>query len=183
MHTTIDTKKIVYFLIIFMCLVIVYSFYSHKSTIIYNFLSTNNSDYNNNIILSFNNDGDSNYFPQNNNNTIKYIYLWNAMFDRTWYLYKTLVKPIDFEKFKCSAVNCVVTTNVSILSDITLYDAILFHAARKWSLSDIIPSERNSNQLYVVSILESPSNTDHDLKGNADFFNLTLTYRFGGFLQ
>lgn len=150
------TKKSILFLLIFMCLLIFYSFYSTKK---YKSLSPNNINF------------------YDRNKTIKYIYLLNDMFDRSWYLYNNFVKPIDFEKFKCSEINCVVTTNVSVLSSISLFDAVLFHGARKWSLKNTIPAERNSNQLYVVAILESPSNTEHDLKTNANFFNWTLTYR------
>lgn len=112
------------------------------------------------------------------NHSIKYIYLWNGMFDRRWYLPKDYVEPNDFQNFHCPQISCVVTTNQSILPHIYMFDVILFHGAKKWSNNYLIPMERNIKQLYIVGIQESPTYTSHNLQLDADFYNWTLSYRY-----
>lgn len=111
------------------------------------------------------------------NHSTKYIYLWNGMFDRRWYLQKDYVGPEDFSNFNCSETACVVTVNQSVLPSMYMFDAILFHGAKKWSSKDNIPADRNVNQLYIVGIQESPTYTSHNLRLDADFYNWTLSYR------
>lgn len=161
------------FLIIFMSLTITYLIYSfsHNIGAIFNSFSANSND--NTFFSMIVNDNISHI------ENIKYIYLWNDMFDdRTWYLNRDFIGPNDFEIFKCLQTDCVVTTKkVTLLPKISMYDAILFHSARKWLNSDVIPVERNPNQVYVAVIQESPTHTSHNLELNANFFNWTLTYR------
>jgi alpha-1,3-fucosyltransferase len=84
--------------------------------------------------------------------------------------------PQYFEEIGCEVTTCVVTTHRDLLESITHYDAMLFHTAVPSKELDEIPRKRNMQQVYVMSVLESPVHTKHDLKGDHEFFNLTMTY-------
>lgn len=105
---------------------------------------------------------------------IKYIYMANTFFDRTWYLYRDYLGPEDFYNARCPQTACVATINVSVLPRITMYDVLLFHGASRERIT--FPAERNRNQLYVIGIWESPTNTPNKLIVNG-FFNWTISYR------
>lgn len=84
-----------------------------------------------------------------------------------------------FLRRNCTFINCYVTSNRKLLSDITDFDVVLFDG--KDAVVDKaqdMPKKRSHDQIYVFATIESagyypvPPNTF-----NA-FFNLTWTYKF-----
>jgi Fucosyltransferase, N-terminal len=111
-------------------------------------------------------------------NDTKYILLWTSFFDsKNWELQADVLDKQYFDRIKCNINDCVITSNRDLLPSTLDYDALLFHAALPWRDLDQIPKRRNVHQSYVMAILESPVHTRHDLQGDYDFFNMTMTYR------
>lgn len=108
----------------------------------------------------------------------KSILLWNAFFEsRNWHLPGSLVNETFFKGLNCPATNCFITSEVNTLSEITEYDAILFHVAEAFPILNPFPSKRAQNQIYVFAAMESPAHTKHDLSDEISFYNYTMTYR------
>ncbi|XP_054727661.1 alpha-(1,3)-fucosyltransferase C-like [Anastrepha obliqua] len=104
------------------------------------------------------------------NNTV--ILFWNGFFDDSrWTL------PVDTLHVQCPLANCTLTNQHEYLPAIVDYTAIVFHTARPFSFLNGRPRQRTANQWYVFTQLESPEHTWHDLHGERDFYNLTMSYR------
>ncbi|KAL7040042.1 hypothetical protein ACKWTF_000237 [Chironomus riparius] len=108
---------------------------------------------------------------------VKNILFWTKFWNKTsWYLGSDEAGKELLESLNCPVTNCFFTHNRTYLSNVTQYDAILFHGAQY--LKDQPPNERASDQLYVFANLESPYLTVENLTRYKNFYNLTMTYRF-----
>lgn len=100
------------------------------------------------------------------------ILFWTNFFDDSKW---TLAN--DTIHIQCPVANCIFTNQRDYLNSIDMYDAIVFHTARRFAMFNGIPTARSAQQLYVFAALESPPHTEHNFRNEADFYNLTLSYR------
>lgn len=106
----------------------------------------------------------------------KYILLYTNFFgSNNWYLPAETVGPDFFRSIQCPETDCIITTHQDLLPSIAYFDALVFHAAERWSQP--YPAFRSPFQRYVAAILESPAHTKHPLDRDGNFFNWTMTYR------
>ncbi|KAL1402854.1 hypothetical protein pipiens_005897 [Culex pipiens pipiens] len=111
-----------------------------------------------------------------NNPTTKYILTYTNFFgSNNWDLNAETVGPEYFRSLNCPVTDCIVTSRQDLLPSIAHFNALVFHAAERWSQP--IPTLRSPSQFYVAAILESPAHTKHALEREAGFFNWTMTYR------
>lgn len=83
----------------------------------------------------------------------------------------------NFIASKCQFQNCFITRNVSMLSDVTKFDAILFDAVALKEEPDIpFPKNRSKYQRYVLASTESSVHYPITSEYN-NFFNWTWTYK------
>lgn len=108
---------------------------------------------------------------------VKIVLFWTKFFgEPKWGMHKDTYHEDDLEELGCPISNCILTFNKDYLDFHNYYDAIVFHSAENWFMSDI-PSVRSPHQLYVMSSLESPGEIKHNLKLDREFYNLTMSYR------
>lgn len=83
----------------------------------------------------------------------------------------------DFIQPKCQFQNCYITKNVSYLSDVAKFDAILFDSAALHEHPDIpFPNRRSEKQRYIL--LSTESSVRHPITPEYNnFFNWTWTYK------
>lgn len=114
--------------------------------------------------------------PQHDSN-VKVVLFWTKFFgDRTWGMKKETYDEADLEALGCPISNCIFTHNKDYLDSHHYYDALVFHSAENWFLSDK-PSVRSPHQLYIMSSVECPGMVRHNLKLDREFYNLTMSYR------
>jgi alpha-1,3-fucosyltransferase len=113
----------------------------------------------------------------------KYALLWTPYHgDVHWGLNRDTIDHHYFEKLECVETKCVITTNRTLI-DIEKFDSIVFSGSELW---DDIPAVRHQNQMYVFATLDPPTKMLRNLSYDANFFNMTMTYRldsdifFGG---
>lgn len=108
---------------------------------------------------------------------VKIVLFWTKFFDaERWGMAKETFSENDLEELGCPISNCILTHNKDYLDFHNHYDAIIFHSAENWFVSDI-PAVRSPHQLYIMSSLESPGEIKHNMKLDLDFYNLTMSYR------
>ena len=56
----------------------------------------------------------------------------------------------------CRVENCYLTTNKSLLNDISEFDALLFHMSGVSKYIDNMPAKRSPNQRYIISTAAPP---------------------------
>lgn len=84
-----------------------------------------------------------------------------------------------FENAVCRQQNCYLTSNQSLLQDVSQFDAILFHmsAIHNQDFFNTLPEKRSKNQKYVFSVAAPPKNGKFSFQENMKgFFNWTMTY-------
>ncbi|ETN66371.1 alpha-(1,3)-fucosyltransferase C [Anopheles darlingi] len=128
-------------------------------------------------ILEDHNRARSRYLEEHDNEVSRprYILLYTSFFEEAhWGLPSATVGPDYFKAKRCSATNCVLTSDHGLVKPITEYDALVYHVASPWNHP---PSIREARQIYIAAIQESPAHTKHRLSLDANFFNWTMTYR------
>ena len=88
--------------------------------------------------------------------------------------------PEKFVEAGCSVSKCFVTSNRSLLTSVSDFDAIMFHQ-RSFSWKDAPnPEERRPSQRYVHWMMESPAHLKYDkvpLSELSNYFNWSMSYR------
>jgi len=111
--------------------------------------------------------------------SLKKILYFNKYFHLTDWRFGFGQEP--FISSNCPVTNCYVTDDRSLLSSISEYDAILFHARDMDKRVIQVPNQerRKQNQVYVFFLMESPLNDglNYTNKRFHNFFNWTMTYR------
>lgn len=133
--------------------------------------------------------------------TYRYVLLYSDFYDddRNWYLGKNLITTQVsrsslffnyflviksyyfqyFEDLKCPETKCTITSNRTYLSSIRDFDALLFFAHNKGDMKEYPrPSDRRAEQIYIVSMLETPPHTWRTFEKDHQYFNWTMSYRF-----
>ncbi|XP_075973110.1 alpha-(1,3)-fucosyltransferase C-like [Anticarsia gemmatalis] len=115
-------------------------------------------------------------------NKLKYILLWtnpdrlpfsDIGEGRSGFVYRN-----------CRYTNCIVTGNRNLLGDVSLFDAILFHAPEAVELSkEEFPKKRSPHQKYVFACIESADNYPICSTKFDGYFNWTWTYRLDSDLR
>lgn len=85
-----------------------------------------------------------------------------------------------FANLKCPQTKCIVTSNRTHLAGgVAEFDALLFFAHNKWDIKEY-PSakQRRPEQIYVVSMLETPPHTWRSFERDWGYFNWTMSFRF-----
>ncbi|XP_063831724.1 alpha-(1,3)-fucosyltransferase C-like [Ostrinia nubilalis] len=103
----------------------------------------------------------------------KYILKWTDAYAH----YMTPLKRNHQNVFvdsNCSFVNCYLTTDRRLLSDVRHFDAILFDVENNW---DFHPLIRSPYQKFIFVAIESAASYPLCYKGWDNYFNLTWTYR------
>jgi len=122
-----------------------------------------------------------NILPQYKEDDYKYILLWNTFFEdnafefRGW-LGDNWESRESFSSLKCPETRCFITNKRKFLSDVTSFDALVFHE-RNLKPKDL-PEARQHSQLYVHYNLEAPFWSliiGNDLFTN--YFNISMSYR------
>lgn len=115
------------------------------------------------------------------NNSMKYLLYYTKFFEsEDWY---TGFGRKPFIDSQCPVDNCYLTANKSLLSNVNMFDAVLFHIrnineeAAKFETWHKLVIERDPRQRYVMFTLESPANDEFPYNSFDDFFNWTMTYR------
>ena len=108
----------------------------------------------------------------------KYILTWCEAYGG-----KTYSWAFGSDKFKeagCPESRCYLTSNRTLLSSISQFDAIMFHQ-RSFSWRDAPrATDRRSEQRYVHWMFESPAHLNYDvirLSELSNFFNWSMSYR------
>lgn len=131
--------------------------------------------------------------PPNNipDPNMKTLLLWTSWFGTDWYIGQGGYswdgqKHTDLRDFGCDeeSYKCTITTNRSYLSDLSLYDGILFHQVDINTRDIPNQDNRGENQLYIFHTAESPLHSlsinpgsiSQDSPLNNKFFNATMTY-------
>lgn len=102
---------------------------------------------------------------------MKHILLWTRL-----HTFKDGQK--EFIDHKCDFINCYLTVNRSLFSDLRYFDAIVFNVQDVSRDAGDLPSTRSLNQKYIFAANNSADNypvCDHRYD---DFFNWTWTYRY-----
>ena len=85
-----------------------------------------------------------------------------------------------FKEAECPESRCFLTSNRTLLSSISQFDAIMFHQ-RSFSWRDAPrAAERRPEQRYVHWMFESPAHLNYDvvpLSELSNFFNWSMSYR------
>lgn len=76
----------------------------------------------------------------------------------------------------CSFQNCFLTSNRSIFSNVTSFDAILFNVIALKPSEAILPSNRSTDQIYIFMSNE-PASMYHVSSHYNGVFNYTFTYK------
>ncbi|XP_026317848.1 alpha-(1,3)-fucosyltransferase C-like [Hyposmocoma kahamanoa] len=101
---------------------------------------------------------------------MKHILLWTRL-----HTFKDGQK--EFIDHKCDFINCYLTVNRSLFSDLRYFDAIVFNVQDVSRDAGDLPSTRSLNQKYIFAANNSADNypvCDHRYD---DFFNWSWTYR------
>ncbi|XP_059057643.1 alpha-(1,3)-fucosyltransferase C-like isoform X2 [Achroia grisella] len=109
------------------------------------------------------------------NTDTKYILQWYQGKSSPFYLIGR--DSSVFFKYNCPYTNCIMTNDPDYLSDITTFDAILFHGCNINDHAINLPPKRSTRQKYVFAATESShyyaiNNPIYD-----NFFNWTWTYK------
>lgn len=104
-----------------------------------------------------------------------YVLIWTSSSQYPFTIMKMARK--SFTENDCRFRNCFITSHILQLSDITYFDAVLFHsAALRGNPEYVLPNRRNRNQKYVLVSAEPPARYQLPEKFNS-FFNWTWTYK------
>ncbi|XP_070506558.1 alpha-(1,3)-fucosyltransferase C-like [Chironomus tepperi] len=115
-------------------------------------------------------------FVTNKNSSKIYVLFWTKMFGaETWYMPSVTNDEDYLKSIDCPVTNCILTHDKNLLEAPHLYDALIFHSAEPW-LSPL-PETRSPHQYYIMTTLEAPPELKHNLRLDANYFNLTMTYR------
>lgn len=109
--------------------------------------------------------------------TSKKILFYTPRYGQKDWNFGTGNKP--FENAVCRQQNCYLTSNRSLLQDLSQFDAVLFHmsAIHNEAFFNTLPEIRGPNQKYVFSVAAPPKNGQFSFQDKMkDLFNWTMTY-------
>lgn len=89
----------------------------------------------------------------------------------------------EFIDHKCDFINCYLTVNRSLFSDIRYFDAIVFNLQDVSKDASDMPSVRSLNQKYIFAANNSADNYPVCDPRYDDFFNWTWSYRYVFFFK
>lgn len=93
--------------------------------------------------------------PSNSSQNTKFILFWTRFFNNPdWVTGASDEAGAEIlNSINCPATNCFFTHNHTLLSDLTKFDAIAFHAA-EYLNRHLMPQMRSDHQLYIMALLE-----------------------------
>ncbi|XP_063380940.1 alpha-(1,3)-fucosyltransferase C-like [Cydia fagiglandana] len=108
---------------------------------------------------------------------IKYILQWTNP-NNVPFVYMLEGNKVFIER-KCEYTNCYVTSNKSLLGDVSKFDVIAFSGTEVvyWPIENLIPPKRSPHQKYVFTNIESADNYPFCSNKLDNFFNWTWTFR------
>ncbi|XP_026763785.2 alpha-(1,3)-fucosyltransferase C-like isoform X2 [Galleria mellonella] len=120
-------------------------------------------------------DEDRQELYEKSNVDVKYILQWHE--DGSYPFYVIGEDNSVFFKYNCPYTNCIMTDDPNYLSDVTRFDAVLFHGNEIDHEILKLPPKRSTKQKYVFAATESAHYYPIQNPIYDNFFNWTWTYR------